>query len=131
MTSRAAFKRALKNMDKRTRLCLLYLERTIDEKFKLALDVKTPPIPKVDFSKIESEIDSLQKQINGLRTKVEYSYRFTQEYDNAEIFLKRLVKEADEVLSQVTKLFEDLYESGFYKEGIKRKIRESGLIKNE
>lgn len=131
MTSRAAFKRVLKKVDRDTRLCLLYLERTIDEKFKLALDVKTPPIPKVDFSKLESRDDSLQKQINGLKTKVEYSYAFTQEYDNAEIFLKGLVKKADQVLGEVRLLFDELYKSGFFKEGQKRRIRDEGLMKDD
>lgn len=132
MTDKTEYKQELSKLDRSTRLCLLYLEKTMDERFKLALQVKKPKIPKVDFSKIESKLDSLQKQIEGLRVKVNYNHAFTQEYDNAEIFLKSFVKEANEVLDEVTKIYQALYKSKYFKkEGIRRQIREMGLIKNE
>jgi len=130
MTDRKVFKNNLRKVDRQTRMCLLYLEKTMNERFKTALQVKQPIFPKVDFSETESRLDSLQKQINGLRAKTDTAFAFTQEYDNAEIFLKKLVKEADEILSQVDQLFKDLYKSKYFKqEGIRRKIRDSGLMK--
>ena len=130
MTDRKVFKNNLRKVDRQTRMCLLYLEKTMNERFKTALQVKQPIFPKVDFSETESRLDSLQKQINGLRAKTDTAFAFTQEYDNAEIFLKKLVKEAEEVLGQVDQLFKDLYKSKYFKqEGIRRKIRDSGLMK--
>jgi len=132
MTNRHEYKEALGRLDKDTRVCIKYLEGLIDEKFSLALKVRqppTPPTPKVDFSRLESKDDSLQKQIDGLRPKVEAAYSFTKEYDNAEIFLKGLIKKADVVLGEVRSLFDELYASGFFKkEGTRRKIRDEGLI---
>lgn len=128
MTSRAAFKRELKKIDRSTRLCLLYLENTIDEKFKLALKVKTPVIPKVDFSLLEPQFDSLQKQINGLRQKVDIAQKHILIHDESEKAIKILVSRADQVLDQVQKQFKEIYDSGYYSEGMKRKIRDAGLI---
>ncbi len=133
MTNRPEYKEALNRLDKETRICIKYLEGLIEERFRLAMKVKqppTPPTPRVDFSKLESKDDSLQKQINGLRPKVESAYSFTKEYDRDEKFLKSLTKKADEVLGDVKSLFDELYASGFFKEGTRRKIRDAGLIKN-
>lgn len=131
MTDRRVFKNHLQQVDRHTRICLLYLEDTMNEKFKLALQVKQPKIPKVDFSKIESKCDSLQKQINGLRAKTDTTFAFTQEYASAEIFLKNIIKKADSVLGEMKSIFEELYETGYFKEGVRRRIREGGLLKNE
>jgi len=128
MTSRAAFKRELKKIDRSTRLCLLHLERTIDEKFKLALKVKTPPIPKVDFSKLESQIDSLQKQITGLRKKIDSANSLVKKFDEHEVFLKSLTNKVEKFLDELKEHFNDLYNAGYYSEGTKRKIRDAGLI---
>ncbi|MBA7683148.1 hypothetical protein ES703_91506 [subsurface metagenome] len=133
MPNRMEYKEALSEVDRDIRLCLLYLERLIDEKFSLALKVKqppTPPTPKVDFSPIESKLDSLQKQIDGLRRKVDVAHTHTQKHHENEIFLKNLAKKADQVLGKVKSLYEELYASGFFKkEGTRRKIREAGLMK--
>jgi len=134
MTNRSEYKEALSAVDRNLRLCLLYLEGQIDEKFKLALKIKQlppPPTPKIDFSKLEAKDDSLQKQINGLRPKVDAAHSHTQKHHENEIFLKNLVKKADQVLGEVRSLFDELYKSGFFKEGQKRRIRDEGLIKRK
>ncbi len=134
MTNRHEYKEALGRIDKDIRVCIKYLEGLIDEKFKLALKVKqppTPPTPKVDFSKIESTLDSLQKQVDGLRPKVDETYSFIQEHDEQEKYLKKLTKDAEEVLGGMIEHFKELYDSGYYREGMKRKFREEGLIKRE
>jgi len=131
MTERIIFKNNLRKVDKETRMCLLYLKKKMNEQFKIALQVKQPKIPKADFSKTESQLDSLQKQIDGLRVKVDTAWAFTKEYDSAEIFLKNLIVKADQVLGEVKLLFDELYKSGFFKEGQKRRIRDEGLLKDE
>ncbi|GAH35553.1 unnamed protein product, partial [marine sediment metagenome] len=89
---------------------------------------QTPP--RVNLSKIESTLDSLQKQIDGLRPKIEAGYTLSQEHDGQEKYLKKLTKNAEEVLDGVKHHFEELYDSGYYSEGTRRKIREEGLIEN-
>ena len=134
MTNKAEYKEALSEVDRNIRLCLLYLEGLIEEKFKLAMKVKqppTPPTPKVDFSKIESNLDSLQKQIDGLKKKADAAQSLVQSHDKDEKFLKNLVKKADVVLGEVRSLFDELYASGFFKEGQRRRLRDAGLIKRE
>lgn len=134
MTNRTRYKEALGQLDKDTRVCIKYLEGLIDEKFKLALKVKqppTPPTPKVDFSKIEATLDSLQKQIDGLKKKADAAQSLVQSHDKDEKFLKNLVKKADVVLGEVRSLFDELYASGFFKEGQRRRLRDAGLIKRE
>lgn len=119
---------ALGQLEKPTRVCILYLEKLIDEKFNIALRFQQPVPPRVDLSKIESTLDSLQKQINGMRNKVDAVHSHTQKHHETEIFLKGLVKKADQVLGEVRLLFDELYKSGFFKEGQKRRIRDEGLI---
>jgi len=130
--NRQEYKEALKGLDKKTRVCIKYLEGLTEEKFKLALKVKHPQLPqapKVNLSKIESTLDSLQKQINGLKPKVADAHGHTQKHHDNELFLKNLIKKAEQVLGEVSQLFDELYESGFFrKEGIRRKIRDEGLI---
>ena len=128
MTNRAEYKEALSAIDRSTRLCLLYLEKIIDDKFKIVLTTRKPDL-KPDLSKIENKLDSLQKQIEGLRVKVDESYSFIKEHDGQENYLKNLAEKAEEVIIETKKHFEELYNSGYYKEGIKRKIREEELIK--
>jgi len=130
MTNRAEYKEALSAIDRNTRLCLLYLEKIIDDKFKIVLTTrKQPPDSKPDLSKIENKLDSLQKQIDGLRVKVDESYSFIKEHDDQENYLINLAEKAEEVITEAKTHFEELYKSGYYKEGIKRKIREEELIK--
>lgn len=118
-------------MDKNTRKCFLHLEGLMIEKFKLALNIKQPQPPKVDLSRLESKADSLQKQINGLRSKVDIAYNHTKKHHENEIFLKNMIIKADQVLGEVRLLFDELYASGFFKEGQKRRIRDEGLIKRK
>jgi len=125
--NRSEYKDALGQMDKNTRRCFLYLEGLMIEKFKLAIDVKQPKTQKTDLSQLESKADSLQKQINGLRNKMDAANTHVQEHDEDKIFLKTLAKRADEVLDEIKGLFEDLYDSGYFKEGTRRKIRDEGL----
>ncbi|GAI74830.1 unnamed protein product, partial [marine sediment metagenome] len=116
-------------LDKATRVCTKYLERLIDKKFQLALKVKQPSTPRVDLSKIEVKLDSLQKQIDGLKPKIDASYSFVQERDEREIYLNALTEKAEKIIDDMKEHFEELYKSGYYKEGQKRKIREEGLFK--
>jgi len=129
MTNRHEYKEALGRIDKDTRVCIKYLERLINDKFNAALGVQQPP-PRVNLSKIESTLDSLQKQVDGLRPKVDAAYSFTQKHDEQETYLKRLTKDAEEVLDGMIEHFEELYNSGYYREGMKRKFRDEGLIEN-
>jgi len=129
MTNRSEYKEALGRLDKDTRVCIKYLERRIDDKFNAVLGARQPP-PRVNLSKIESTLDSLQKQIDGLRPKVDETYSFVQEHDDQEKYLKKLTKDAEEVLDGMIEHFKELYDSGYYREGMKRKFREKGLIEN-
>ena len=128
MTNRSEYKEALGRLDKDTRVCIKYLEKLINDKFNAAISTQQPP-PRVNLSKIESSLDSLQKQIDGLRPKVDAAYSLVQEHDEQEKYLKRLTKNAEEVLDGVQQHFEDLYDSGYYSEGTRRKIRDEGLIR--
>ena len=129
MTNRHEYKEALGRIDKDTRVCIKYLERLINDKFNAALGAQQPP-PMVNLSKIESTLDSLQKQVDGLRPKVDAAHSFVQEHDEQEKYLKKMTKRAEEILDGVQKHFEELYDSGYYSEGTRRKIREEGLIEN-
>ena len=130
MAKRAEYKEALSSIDRNTRLCLLYLEKTIDDRFKTALAAKTQkPQKPVDLSKIESMLDSLQKQIDGLKPKVDAAYDLAEDHDEQEKYLKSLTEKAEEMVEVARQHFMELYDSGYYREGMKRKIREEGLIK--
>ena len=131
MVNRSDYKDALGRIDRDIRICIKYLEGMMEEKFKLARKVLTPKISeaKVDLSRLESKDDSLQKQINGLRKKVDAAYSHIQNHDEDKIFLKKLAKRVEEMADEIQKTFEEIYNSGYYSEGTKRKIREAGLIK--
>ena len=129
MTNRHEYKEALGRLDKDTRVCIKYLERLINDKFNAVLGAQQPP-PRVNLSKIESTLDSLQKQLDGLRPKVDAAHSFAQEHDEQEKYLKKLTKNAEEILDGVKQHFEELYDSGYYSEGTRRKIRDEGLIEN-
>ena len=128
MTNRSEYKDNLSRIDKDTRICILYLEGLIEEKFQMALKIQQPPAPQIDFSKLDSKDDSLQKQIDGLRLKVDAAYSLVQEHDEQEKYLKELNKKAEDLFDEIKKHFEELYKSGYYREGIKRKIRDEGLL---
>jgi len=127
MTSRSEYKEALGRLDKDTRVCIKYLERLINDKFNAALGAQQPP-PRVNLSKIESTLDSLQKQVDGLRPKVDAAHDLVKEHEDQEKYLKKLTKNAEEVLDGVKQHFEELYKSGYFNEGTRRKIRDEGLI---
>ena len=127
MTNRSGYKEALGRLDRDTRVCIKYLERLINDKFNAALGVQQPP-PRVDLSNIESTLDSLQKQVDGLRPKVDVAHSFVQEHDEQEKYLKKLTKNAETILGEMKQHFEELYKSGYYSEGTRRKIRDEGLI---
>lgn len=131
MTNRSEYKEALSRLDKDTRRCLLYLEGLIEDKFQLALKAKQHPTPKPDLSRLESQIDSLQKQIDGLRPKVDDAYELAKDHDEQEKYLKNLAKKAEEVVDGMKEHFDELYDSGYYREGIKRKVRDEGLIRRK
>ncbi|GAG69360.1 unnamed protein product, partial [marine sediment metagenome] len=107
MTNRSDYKEALGRLDKDTRVCIKYLERLINDKFNAVLGAQQSP-PRVNLSKIESTLDSLQKQIDGLRPKIEAGYTLSQEHDGQEKYLKKLTKNAEEVLDGVKHHFEEL-----------------------
>ena len=56
------------------------------------------------------------------------AHTHVQKHDEDKIFLKTLTKKADVVLGDVKSLFDELYASGFFKEGQKRRIRDEGLM---
>ena len=130
MTSKYEYKEALGRLDKDTRICFKYLEKLIDDKFNAVLGAQQPPAPRLDLSRLERKDESLQKQIDGLRPKVEAGYTLAQEHDKQEKYLKKLTKNAEEVLDGVKQHFEELYKSGYYSEGTRRKIRDEGLIED-
>jgi len=127
VTNRSEYKEALGRLDKDTRVCIKHLEKLVNDKFNAALMTQQPP-PRVNLSKIESNLDSLQKQIDGLRPKVAAAHSLVQEHDKREEYLKKLTKTAESILDGVQDHFEKLYKSGYYSEGTRRKIREEGLI---
>ena len=128
MTSKYEYKEVLNRLDKDTRTCFKYLERLINDKFNSAMTNYQPPAPLADLSKIESQLDSIQKQIDGLWPKIEAGYTLAQEHDDQEKYLKNLTEKAEKILDEIKTHFEALYESGYYKEGTRRKIREEGLL---
>jgi len=127
VTNRHEYKEALGWLDKDARVCLKYLEKLINDKFNATL--VTQPPPRVNLSKIESNLDSLQKQIDGLRPKVDAAHSLVQEHDEQEKYLKYMTKKAEEILEGLQQHFEELYKSGYYSEGTRRKIRDEGLIR--
>ena len=127
MTNRAEYKEALSAIDRNTRICLLYLEKTIEDKFKTVLITRKPD-SKPDLSSIEAKLDSLQKQIDGLRPKIEAGYELAKDYDEKEKYLKKLSKKANEILNEMKEHFEELYKSGHYSKETRRKIRKEGLV---
>lgn len=129
MTSRYEYKEALGCLDKDTRICFKYLEKLINDKFNAAIAAYQPPAPNFDLSKIESQLDSLQKQIDGLRPKVDAYNELVKEYDARERYLKKLAKNVEGILDEMKRHFEELYRSGHWSEGTRRKIREEGLLK--
>ena len=128
MTSRYAYKEALGRLDKDVRICFKYLEKIINDKFNAAIAAYQPPAPRFGLSKIESQLDSLQKQIDGLRPKIDVGYMLAQEHDGREKYLKKLTKNVENILEEMKKYFDERYKSGYYSEGIRRKIREEGLL---
>ncbi len=128
--SKPEYKTALGRLDKDTRTCFKYLERLITEKFNSAMTSYQPPTPKADLREIESALDSLQKQFKGLRPKIEAGYKLSQDHDDQEKYLVEMADKVERVLEQYQIHFKELYASGYYKEGARRKIRKEGLIKN-
>ncbi len=129
MTNRSEYKAALKRLDKDTRDCFLYLQELIETRFKTALATQQPPAPKADLREIESRLDSFRKQLNGLRPKIDAGYKLSQEHDNQEKYLEEMAKKVELVLDQYQTHFKELYDTGYYPEGKRRKIRADGLIK--
>ena len=130
MTNRLEYKEALGRLDKDTRVCIKYLENLINDKFNVALRVQQPS-PMVDLSNIESKLDSLQKQIDGFRPKIEAGYTLSLKHDEQEKYLNTLAKKAELVFDELGKHFNELYNSGYYSEGVKRKIRDDGLFRSK
>jgi len=128
MTSKYEYKEALGRLDKDTRVCFKYLEKLIIDKFNASLGAQQLPSPRVDLSRLERKDESLQKQIDGLRPKVEAGYTLAQGHEETEKYLVNLAKKVEFVLDQYHTHFEDLYKSGYYKEGARRKIRKEGLL---
>ncbi len=130
MMSKYEYKEALGRLDKDTRVCFKYLEKLIIDKFNASLGVQQLSSPRVDLSRLERKYESLQKQIDGLRPKIEAGYTLAQGHEETEKYLVNLAKKVELVLDQYQTHFKDLYDSGYYKEGARRKIRKEGLIEN-
>lgn len=130
MSKETRWKMALGELDPNFRSALLYLESLVQEKHMEALSAIPQPKP-TDNSAILVKIDSLQKQIDGLRPKVEEAHDLVKEHDGREKYLKKLAKNVELVLEEMKKQFEERYKSGYYSEGTKRKMREEGLMDTE
>ncbi len=128
MTNNSKYKEALGRLDKDTRVCIKYLENLINDKFNASLRTQQSP-PRINLSKIESSLDSLQKQIDGLRPKVDAAHSLVQEHEDQEKYLNKLTEKAEETIDKMKEHFEELYKSAYFKEGQRRKIREEGLFK--
>jgi len=128
MPTKHEYKAALKRLDKDIRVCFLYLEGLIETRFKTAIATQQPPAPKADLSKIESRLDSFRKKLDGLRPKIDAGHKLSQEHDEQEKYLVELAKKVELVLEQYQAHFKELYDSGYYPEGKKRKIRAEGLL---
>ncbi len=129
MTNRHEYKEALGRLDRDTRVCIKYLERLINDKFNAVLGVQQPA-PRVNLSKIESTLDSLQKQVDGLRPKVDAAHSFVQVHDEQEKYLKSLTKRNEEAFDELKQLFEEMHNKGVFRFSYSGKIREEGLIEN-
>lgn len=129
MSKGTRFKMALGELDPNVRSALLYLESLVHEKHREALSA-IPQTKPTDNSAILVSIDSLQKQIDGLRPKVDAAHDLVEEHDGREKYLKKLIKDAETILEEMKKYFEERYKSGYYSEGTRRKIREEGLLIN-
>ncbi len=119
---------ALGKLDKPTRVCILFLEQLIVEKFNMVLSLQQPPAPQVNLSKIETTLDSLQKQINGLRPKVEAGYKLALDHPEQEKYLKRLTKKTEEFILEAQSQIRKRYEAGDYPEGERRRLRKTGIL---
>ncbi len=127
MSKETRYKMALGELDPNVRSALLYLESLVQEKHREALSA-IPQTNQTDNSAILVRIESLQKQIDGLRLKIDESYSFVKEHDEQEKYLLNLTKLAEEMYEKMKEHFEELYKSGYYSEGTRRKIRDEGLI---
>ncbi len=127
MSKETRYKMALGELDPNIRSALLYLESLVQAKHMEALSA-IPQTKSLDTSSIMVSIDSLQKQIDGLRQKVDAAYDLVQSHDDKEKYLKKLAKNIELVLEEMKKQFEERYKSGYYSEGTRRKIREEGLF---
>ena len=130
MTASSKYKEALGRLNQDTRVCIKYLENLINDKFNVALRTQQAP-PRVNLSKIESSLDSLQKQIDGLRPKIDAAHNLVQEHDEHEKYLNTLTEKAEKTFDLMKEHFEELYSSGYYSEGMRRKMREEGLLRKE
>ncbi len=128
MTSKYEYKEALGRLDRDTRVCFKYLEKLIIDKFNACLGAQQTLPPRGDFSRLERMDESLQKQIDGLRPKVEAGYTLAQEHEETEKYLVELAKSVEAILDEMKIHFGQLYKSGYYKEGERRKIREQGIL---
>ncbi len=129
MSKRERYQQALSSIDRDTRICILQLENAIDEIRKEILVRTSQSEPKPDLSVIETKLDSLQKQIDGLRPKVEKADELVRSHDNQEPYLKNLAKTVLELTNEAKKYYELMYESGQFKEGVRIKLRDEKLIK--
>ena len=128
MTSRKEYQASLRSLDRDIQICISYLEETLNDRFKTTLVAQEHKPQKVDLSKIGSKMDSLQKQIDGLRPKVDAAYSFVQEHDDQEKYLKSLTKRIEEALDEVKQLFKEMYDKGVFRFTYSGKIQEEGLI---
>ncbi len=128
MPTKQDYDAALGQLDKPTRVCILFLRQLIDEKINMVLSLQQPPAPEVNLSEIESTLDSLQKQINGLRPKIEAGYKLALDHPEQEKYLKKLAKRTEEFIVGVQTQIKERYDAGEYSEGERRKLRKTGLL---
>lgn len=130
MSKETRYKMALGELEPNVRTAIRYLESLIYEKHRESLSA-IPQMKPPDTLSILVSIDSLQKQIDGLRPKIEEAHSFVKKHDEDEKYLKKLAKNTEKMLEEIRQHFVELYKSGYYKEGQRRKFREIGMIKTK
>lgn len=128
MVSRRNFKDSLREMDKPTRMAFLFLEEQINDKTRPIAPLQPKP-QTPNLSSMELKLDSLQKQVDGLkafkaevrelRTIIEQEERGTLRLSKD---MKRLIGSFSEVLEHLMDKYEWVTDdflqkrAGFYRE---------------
>lgn len=127
MSKEARYKAALRDLEPNTRTAILYLEALIREKHWEAL-AATPRTKPLDTSRIIVRLDSLQKQIDGLKDRVKDLKDFRDTAAIREELVERAARHAEELFKTLNDLVKFLRDQGYFKEGELRKMRDLGFL---